>query len=270
MNTFRKYSFNQVNIPPIMGVYTRYSFNQIDIPPTYSPTETNPAVYDEEGNLISPETPVELTPGIYRTPQQEYEYQLSQIEPECSISHILNLGSIENTPAIYEDTPTIVPAVFDDEGHMVYPEQTYYALVTPATYTGYTVGIIWESAPSTYLSQFMDTPSEIEGIVVPGIYRTPQQEYEYQLSQIEPECSIYSTKPLGLIVNTPGEYDQDGNVITSPTYHPGYAVDILWNGQPSTYLSQFEVWPSGLGVHTWWGFESQYEEARNIYKQNNP
>lgn len=148
-----------------MNTFRKYSFNQVDIPPTYSSTETNPAVYDEEGNLISPETPVELTPGIYRTPQQEYEYQLSQIEPGCS---------------------------------------------------------------------------------------------------------IYSTKPLGPIVDIPGEYDQDGNIITPPTYHPGYAVDILWNGQPSTYLSQFEVWPSGLGVHTWWGFESQYEEARNMYKQNNP
>lgn len=191
-----------------MATFRKYSFN-----PSYTPPTTG-------------------TYTKYSFPDPNYEYHLTQIEPECVISNIQHFGYMSS-----ED---------------------------------YIIGIIWENTPSTYLSMFLGTPNTIEGTLVSEIYRTGEQEFEYQLTQIEPNCSIDSIKRIGTVINTPGQYNEEGQEITAPTYHPGFAVDILWLDQPSTYLSQFEVWPSELGVHAWWGYEQQYKEAYNMYKQNNP
>ena len=46
-----------------------------------------------------------------------------------------------------------------------------------------------------------------------------------------------------------------------------YSVDILWIGEPLSDFTQYEVWPEGVGYHTFSGMDGLYYEA---YKEKFP
>ena len=37
---------------------------------------------------------------------------------------------------------------------------------------------------------------------------------------------------IGHIVETPAEYDEEGNEVTPPVLSDTYAVDVIWQGEP--------------------------------------
>jgi hypothetical protein len=77
-------------------------------------------------------------------------------------------------------------------------------------------------------------------------------------------CAIVE---LGNIILTPGTYDAQGNQITNPVYSTKTSVDILWveDTIPSAF-TQYEVWPAGVGCHTFSGMEGLYQEEYNKRK----
>lgn len=73
-----------------------------------------------------------------------------------------------------------------------------------------------------------------------------------------------SVVELGNLIITNATYDAQGNMLTPPTYSTKIAVDILWHEDiiPSAF-TQYEVWPSTIGKHTFQGMEGLYFEAYN-------
>lgn len=77
-----------------------------------------------------------------------------------------------------------------------------------------------------------------------------------------------SVVELGNIILVPGTYDDMGQELTPPTRSTKTAVDILWydNIIPSAF-TQYEVWPAGVGNHSFSGLEGLYKEEYNKRNQ---
>jgi len=58
--------------------------------------------------------------------------------------------------------------------------------------------------------------------------------------------------------------NEHGNM-TCVAYSPGYAVDILWQGEPMAAFHDYVVWPAGLGVHIFSGWEGIYQGDRALH-----
>ena len=78
------------------------------------------------------------------------------------------------------------------------------------------------------------------------------------------QCSIVE---LGMVIVVPGTYDAMGREVVAPTYSTKYSVDILWHEDtiPST-MTQYEVWPEGVGCHTFSGLDNLYIQEYNKRK----
>ena len=72
---------------------------------------------------------------------------------------------------------------------------------------------------------------------------------------------------LGFLPITPATFDSEGNVLTPDVLSTKYSVDILWMGEPLLDFIQYEVWPEGVGYHTFSGMDDLYYEA---YKEKFP
>ena len=66
---------------------------------------------------------------------------------------------------------------------------------------------------------------------------------------------------IGNITITPAVLDEEFNVITPPVISDKYAVDILWNEEELLEFTEFQVWPSPCGVHTFAGLDWVYEQG---------
>ena len=65
---------------------------------------------------------------------------------------------------------------------------------------------------------------------------------------------------IGNITITPAVLDEEFNVINPPVISDKYAVDILWGEEELSTFTEFQVWPSPVGVHTFAGLDWIYEE----------
>lgn len=52
---------------------------------------------------------------------------------------------------------------------------------------------------------------------------------------------VHAVDMVGAIVDTPGEYDEDGNEITPPTFVTGHHVNIRSRGEKPAGLTPYEI-----------------------------
>jgi hypothetical protein len=96
-------------------------------------------------------------------------------------------------------------------------------------------------------------------------YEFTTAQWSTQKSKIWSEETGYTgchVVELGNLPITPATFDSEGNVLTPAVLSTKYSVDILWVEEPLTDFTQYEVWPEGIGSHTFSGMESIYEEER--------
>lgn len=64
---------------------------------------------------------------------------------------------------------------------------------------------------------------------------------------------------IGHIVETPAEYDEDGEVVTEAVLSDTYAVDVIWEGEPVEAWDANMIWCPPMGVLVSGGIETRTE-----------
>jgi hypothetical protein len=77
---------------------------------------------------------------------------------------------------------------------------------------------------------------------------------------------LYTSKELGFLPITQATYDEQG-ISTPAVLSTNYSVDIIWHEDtvPSQF-TQYEVWPAGVGCHTFLGMDDLYRKEYNERK----
>lgn len=73
-----------------------------------------------------------------------------------------------------------------------------------------------------YKLKYTDKETAIDDLISKGVY----QEIEGELSYSE---GIHAVVEIGLIVDQENVFDENGNMLTEPTYREGYHFDIMSN-----------------------------------------
>jgi hypothetical protein len=58
---------------------------------------------------------------------------------------------------------------------------------------------------------------------------------------------------VGKVVETPGTYGPDGEVITPPVYYPGFAVDVM-SSVDGLDFGDYAVYPGDMSAHSFFGY----------------
>ena len=64
---------------------------------------------------------------------------------------------------------------------------------------------------------------------------------------------------IGHIVETPAEYDEDGEVVTEAVLSSTYAVDVIWEGEPNEDWAANVIWCPPMGVLVSGGIDTRME-----------
>ena len=64
---------------------------------------------------------------------------------------------------------------------------------------------------------------------------------------------------IGHIVETPAEYDEDGEVVTEAVLSSTYAVDVIWQGEPVAEWDAQMIWCPPMGVLVSGGIDTRME-----------
>ena len=76
--------------------------------------------------------------------------------------------------------------------------------------------------PHIYKLRYTDKETAIADLISKGVF----QEIEGELSYSE---GIHAVVEIGLIINEEATFDEQGNLLTEPTYRDGYHFDIMTN-----------------------------------------
>ena len=71
-----------------------------------------------------------------------------------------------------------------------------------------------------YKLKYIDRETAIADLIAKGVY----QELEGELSYCE---GIHAVVEIGLIIDQEATFDEQGNLLTEPTYREGYHFDIM-------------------------------------------
>ena len=73
-----------------------------------------------------------------------------------------------------------------------------------------------------YKLKYTDKETAIADLIAKGVYK----EIEGELSYCE---GIHAVVEMGLIIDQEATFDEQGNLLTEPTYRDGYHFDIMTN-----------------------------------------
>jgi hypothetical protein len=76
---------------------------------------------------------------------------------------------------------------------------------------------------------------------------------EESLTALEEVDNIYGIIHVGMLVDNPGMYNDEGEVIQEPTFIEGWHVDIAMEGELSETLKKYQIFPKNP-VHTVAGY----------------
>lgn len=94
-----------------------------------------------------------------------------------------------------------------------------------------------------YKLKYPDRESAISDLISKGVY----QELEGELSYCE---GIHAVVEIGLIIDQEATFDEQGNLLTEPTYIDGYHFDIM--AEKEIDFGENEIFPNN-SKHTFAG-----------------
>ena len=97
-----------------------------------------------------------------------------------------------------------------------------------------------------YKLKYTDKETAIADLIAKGVY----QEIEGELSYSE---GIHAVVEIGLITDQEATFDENGNLLTEPTYREGYHFDIM--AEKDIDFGTNEIIPKHQ-MHTFAGYES--------------
>ena len=71
-----------------------------------------------------------------------------------------------------------------------------------------------------YKLNYTDKETAIADLIAKAVYVQTEEELTYGQG-------IHAIVEIGKVVNAQGTYDENGNIITDPTYYDGYAYDVM-------------------------------------------
>lgn len=86
-----------------------------------------------------------------------------------------------------------------------------------------------------YKLKYTDKETAIADLIAKGVY----QEIESELSYGN---GIEAVVEVGLIIDQEATFDENGNLLTEPTYREGYHFDIMSNNE--IYFGANEIFPN--------------------------
>lgn len=101
-----------------------------------------------------------------------------------------------------------------------------------------------------------------------AVFDTKEQGTEYLLNigvlvEQEGENVFASTTSavvyIGKVVEIPGTYGPDGEVITPPVYYPGYAIDVMVQDSITLDFGSYAVYPADKSAHSFYGYPKNAE-----------
>lgn len=96
-----------------------------------------------------------------------------------------------------------------------------------------------------YKLKYSDKETAIADLIAKGVY----QEIDGELSY---ENGIHAVVEVGLLIDQEATFDEDGNVLTEPTYREGYHFDIMSNNEID--FGDKEIFPTNP-KHSFAGYE---------------
>ena len=97
-----------------------------------------------------------------------------------------------------------------------------------------------------YKLKYPDKETALSDLTEKGVY----QEIEGELSYSE---GIHAVVEVGLIIDQEATFDEQGNVLTEPTYREGYHFDIM--AEKEINFGENEITPNSP-KHTFAGYET--------------
>jgi len=97
-------------------------------------------------------------------------------------------------------------------------------------------------------------------------FRKYEFDSQEQLTQAKEQMELQGAfcVDLGHITLVPGEYDTEGNQITSPVISEKYHLDALYPQEPMSDYTQNEIWCQGIGAHSFLGCDNLYIDNRSF------
>lgn len=96
-----------------------------------------------------------------------------------------------------------------------------------------------------YKLKYIDRETAIADLIAKGVYQEINEELSYG-------NGIEAVVEVGLLIDQEATFDENGNLLTEPTYREGYHFDIMSNNEID--FGDNEIFPNNP-KHTFAGYE---------------